>query len=241
MEVHAHTHTPRKKWQHYFWEFFMLFLAISAGFLVENWREHVVEHKRAKAFAGSLFEDLKKDTAALNEALDFSKAKIEAMEKLIELLHQSADHWHDSAFYSEVQYFARIAPFVHTQGTYEQIKNSGSLRYFPQRLVGLLNQYDVYSKRAEDRDGLNSKQVLETFIPFSVGLVNYEVIMDLIYQRPVTHTMYNKIKDRDVADIFINYAMMASRGQQRSMAEYEQLVKLSGEIFSELKNHYNLQ
>jgi len=27
MEVHAHTHTPRKKWTHYFWEFFMLFLA----------------------------------------------------------------------------------------------------------------------------------------------------------------------------------------------------------------------
>ena len=28
MEVHAHTHTPRKKWTHYFWEFLMLFLAV---------------------------------------------------------------------------------------------------------------------------------------------------------------------------------------------------------------------
>ena len=28
MEIHAHTHTPRKKWTHYFWEFFMLFLAV---------------------------------------------------------------------------------------------------------------------------------------------------------------------------------------------------------------------
>ena len=27
MEVHAHTHTARKKWTHYFWEFLMLFLA----------------------------------------------------------------------------------------------------------------------------------------------------------------------------------------------------------------------
>jgi len=23
MEVHAHTHTARKKWTHYFWEFLM--------------------------------------------------------------------------------------------------------------------------------------------------------------------------------------------------------------------------
>ena len=28
MEVHAHSHTPGKKWTHYFWEFLMLFLAV---------------------------------------------------------------------------------------------------------------------------------------------------------------------------------------------------------------------
>jgi len=26
MEVHAHAHTARKRWTHYFWEFLMLFL-----------------------------------------------------------------------------------------------------------------------------------------------------------------------------------------------------------------------
>ena len=31
MEVHAHTHTARKKWTHYFWEFIMLFLAVFCG------------------------------------------------------------------------------------------------------------------------------------------------------------------------------------------------------------------
>ena len=28
MEVHAHTHTERKQWTHYLWEFLMLFLAV---------------------------------------------------------------------------------------------------------------------------------------------------------------------------------------------------------------------
>ena len=31
MEVHAHAHTARKKWTHYFWEFLKLFLAIFTG------------------------------------------------------------------------------------------------------------------------------------------------------------------------------------------------------------------
>jgi hypothetical protein len=38
MEVHAHTHTARKKWTHYFWEFIMLFLAVSCGQL---WYNHL--------------------------------------------------------------------------------------------------------------------------------------------------------------------------------------------------------
>ena len=36
MEVHAHSHTPRKKWTHYFWEFLMLFLAVTLGFTAKQ-------------------------------------------------------------------------------------------------------------------------------------------------------------------------------------------------------------
>ena len=36
MEVHSHTHTERKKFTHYLWEFLMLFLAVFCGFLAEN-------------------------------------------------------------------------------------------------------------------------------------------------------------------------------------------------------------
>ena len=46
MEVHAHTHTARKKWTNYFWEFLMLFLAVFCGFLAENQREHMIEHRK---------------------------------------------------------------------------------------------------------------------------------------------------------------------------------------------------
>ncbi|MBL7723933.1 MAG: hypothetical protein JNK27_07275 [Chitinophagaceae bacterium] len=66
MEVHHHSHTARKKWTHYFWEFLMLFLAVFAGFLAENEREHFIEHKREKKLVKEMVEDLKKDTVYLN-------------------------------------------------------------------------------------------------------------------------------------------------------------------------------
>src|SRR5262245_32014682 len=82
MEVHHHshlasgeTHTARKKWTHYFWEFLMLFLAVFCGFLAENFREHQVEHKREKTFIGSFIEDLKMDTLQLGEMISFLNEK----------------------------------------------------------------------------------------------------------------------------------------------------------------------
>jgi len=241
MEVHQHSHTPRKKWTHYFWEFLMLFLAVTAGFFMENQREHYIEHKRAKVLAKSLLEDIKKDSAALNEAMAFSNIKIKSMNNLVALMHQPFENWDDSLLYEYSYFFPRVAPFVSTQGTYEQIKNSGSLRYFPQDLVSLLNAYNVFSKRAEDRDGLDTKIIVETFIPFCSGLLNFEVYNDLIYNLPITHARYNKIKDREVVDRFINYVVNSRRSRERSIFEYEELLKLADKIFKEVKKEYHLE
>src|SRR5712675_193518 len=62
MEVHQHTHTERKKWTHYLWEFLMLFLAVFCGFLAENQREHMVEDRRVKESMKGVVENLKYDT-----------------------------------------------------------------------------------------------------------------------------------------------------------------------------------
>ena len=61
MEVHAHSHTARKKWTHYFWEFLMLFLAVFCGFLAEYQLEHKIERDRVNRICHSCYEDLKRD------------------------------------------------------------------------------------------------------------------------------------------------------------------------------------
>lgn len=81
MEVHHHAHpdsygNKRKKWTHYFWEFLMLFLAVYLGFLVENIREHRIEHKRADKYIESFYEDLKTDTAKSNRIIRIETTKV---------------------------------------------------------------------------------------------------------------------------------------------------------------------
>src|ERR1041385_3358631 len=69
MEVHAHSHTERKKFTHYLWEFLMLFLAVFAGFLAENKREHIVEKNRARQFLQSMLVDVRTNIINLDSLI----------------------------------------------------------------------------------------------------------------------------------------------------------------------------
>src|SRR6186713_907713 len=82
MEVHAHTHTSRKKWTHYLWEFLMLFLAVFCGFLAENQREHYVEHQREKQFIETLLQDLENDTANFKRSISIFKLNVQRFDSL---------------------------------------------------------------------------------------------------------------------------------------------------------------
>ena len=66
MEVHAHTHTARKKWTHYFWEFLMLFLAVFCGFW-QNTNWNIKLKKTGKSNICEVFyEDLQQDSVNMS-------------------------------------------------------------------------------------------------------------------------------------------------------------------------------
>ena len=145
MEVHAHSHTPRKKWTHYFWEFLLLFLAVFCGFLAEYQLEHKIERDREKEFAFMLFDDLQKDTAAINFHIKFRETIYKNADSLMELLKSGS---FETDQYKTVKYFSTIndrRPLEATRGTIDQLKHSGSLRYFRNKQFAgkLINYYNT--------------------------------------------------------------------------------------------------
>jgi len=129
MEVHAHSHTERKKWTHYFWEFFMLFLAVTLGFLVENQREHYIEHKREVEYIRTMVEDLKEDTGSFNKLIQINLVANEKIDTLIAMLKGKERN----TFAKKIYYMARTIPLsdadlVLQNKTFEQLKGSGGLR-----------------------------------------------------------------------------------------------------------------
>lgn len=128
MEVHNHTHTARKKWYHYFWEFFMLFLAVTLGFFVENQREHLVEHQREKQFMRSFARDLEKDIQELDSLLQKREQRRVQIDSLNIILQTPDPDVYGKQLYYYSRYLPRPYIFVSNDATIQELKNSGNLR-----------------------------------------------------------------------------------------------------------------
>jgi len=142
MEVHHHPHVHHsKKWKDYLFEFLMLFLAVSAGFFVENQREHYIEHKRAKQFSRQLLADLRLDSALFENKNRDIQLKQKGYDKLQDLLTKKNDAT-DREVLETLLAITFVFDFPATSTTYNQMKTSGSLRYIDNAdLTAHLQQY----------------------------------------------------------------------------------------------------
>lgn len=129
MEVHHHTASKKEKhFKHYLFDFLMLFLAISAGFLVENQREHYVENKREKEFIKSYIEDLKQDTAKITANMQLRNAKALIIDSLIKLLNRPNPNADGASAYYFGRRTTRSTLYQANDRTIKQLKNAGGLR-----------------------------------------------------------------------------------------------------------------
>jgi hypothetical protein len=130
MEVHAHTHTARKKWTHYFWEFLMLFLAVFCGFLAEYRLEHIIEKQREKDYIRLLIEDLHTDTSILHTEIPKLKQTVKGLDTLIEETYACIKGKSDTRmlYYAYHHYCRNINIPILAKRAINQLKNSGNIR-----------------------------------------------------------------------------------------------------------------
>jgi hypothetical protein len=146
MELHHHAHTARKKWNHYFWEFLMLFLAVFCGFLAEYQLEHKIEKERAKDLAENLYHEVYADSIVMQQAIANRLTKEKSYFDFAAYVKDSSLTNPSLNFYKAfatafVNHKALI--FEPKDGILNQLINSGSLRYFRssqlQTDIGLLS------------------------------------------------------------------------------------------------------
>ena len=164
METHAyHLHrAPGKKIWHYFFEFLMLFLAVFCGFIAENWREQLREHRREKEFIRSIVEDIKSDTLQSNRTILQLKIIRSGIDSVLILLSSPEIFDNSNDAYRLWTKNLGLEVFVSNDRTIQQLKNSGELRLIRNKAVSdRIMKYDQTLKKYYTQSNLMYSAVLD--------------------------------------------------------------------------------
>ena len=148
MEVHHHAHNPaaphhKKNWKSYFWEFLMLFLAVSLGFYAENTREVILHKKEVKTQLNSMLSDLQSDIVLFDSVTDRNTYGAQMADSLIEMLH--SDLRNTSGIYFAARTVTANLGYYYTNSkSFDQLKTAGLLRYIKSKeLLDSIGAYYV--------------------------------------------------------------------------------------------------
>jgi hypothetical protein len=137
MEIH-HPHTPHqgRKFKDYIFEFFMLFIAVTAGFFMENIREQRVERHKEKQYIQSMYKDIQEDTTNIQSILKLNKTQIIGIDSLLTMLEKPiTPKKYKDLYILTLTYLNNYSDFRARNITMTQLKNSGGLRLIEHKSI----------------------------------------------------------------------------------------------------------
>jgi len=241
MEVHHHSHTAGKKWTHYLWEFLMLFLAVFCGFLAENQREHMVEHKREEKFAKRLLSDLEEDSVFLNKRIE----RLEDRKKKYAVFLSVMTGSRSSSSFDILKAFSELLKSYKSQfttTTYDQMKASGSLRYIEDDTLTtkLQRYYEIVIPRASvDADGID-KLFEDYVVPYMIKHFRFQKLIDssTVLTEPEAE-IFNRTPETDQE--FINIMGVYQGACDGLLKQQKPALEACKKLFDMIKKEYHLK
>ena len=169
MELH-HPHVAKKSFKEYFFEFIMIFLAVTLGFFAENIREHRVEREREIQFMHSLLEDLKIDTTQVSNYIRFYRSIRNYCDSIQLSITHTNIFKNSNDFYNYTRKLAQYNRYYHTDRTIQQLKNAGNMRLIRKwNVSNAITEYDTQTKLLAEID----QQLNEEIIKYREYLIEF--------------------------------------------------------------------
>jgi len=268
MEVHHHPQLESlpagqagKRFKEYFFEFIMIFLAVTLGFFAENIRERISDSHREKEFARELYAEFYADSIVFDQKTNARLEKEKDCDYLYRYLKDSSLTELPKAFYpayTMVFYMINSFTFEPKDGVLNQVKNSGSLRYFKNpKLQKLFGEISVainnvrYRNEQEYQFFANPvKLFLQQHYDFKwlddlrkmsensnyLELLNLYTSSDTLIRANILNLpSFNR---EEAANIVMFYKAMVLSSRTLQLKEYS---NVNHELLDELRNNYRME
>lgn len=172
----------KKSLGQFIFEFILLFLAITAGFFVENLRENWSEKRQERELIKTMVQDLEIDIQSLDSAINLRSDRVGMLDSLTQLINSlQAKQW-THRLYIFGRKVTRILDFsfFSTDRTFEQLKNANGFRLIENQKVAvrISKYYEQVNqiKKLQDVEGDFTK----IYLPIS-----YRIFDGLVFDRIV--------------------------------------------------------
>jgi hypothetical protein len=159
MEVHHHPHVEKKNFKEYFFEFLMIFLAVTMGFFAESLREDIGDSSKEHEYMLALNIDLLSDSINLITLILAFNSRIDEYDSVINMLRNPEAVNKGARLY----YLARVATrgtvFEDNNNTMIQLNISGNFRLV--RNKDLAKQIVAYQNDIDDYKRINENAAYE--------------------------------------------------------------------------------
>lgn len=173
----------KKSLGRFLFEFILLFLAITAGFFVENLREDFSEQRQEKELITTLVEDLMIDIKSLQKIIATREERRQMLDSLTALIN-SKDHdkW-TRLIYVQGKKVSRTLDFTYISvtRTYEQLKNASGFRLIESQQVA--EHISKYYEQVRLVNQLESQELLfiELYLP-----ICYQIFDGLVFDKIIS-------------------------------------------------------
>ena len=225
-----------------FWEFLMLFIAISLGFFVENYREVLVDRQKEKEIIASFINDLETDIKELDIVIQRRETREIRIDSIIYILNNGLQDDYGKDLYYYARYLPRPAVFWANNTTNEELKYSGNFILIKnQKIIDTLLQYndnfifiDFIKEREEYLVRRLFDQINVLFDPMVFDEMN---VYDIEFVYPSRNPKINT-KNKDVINLFLSnlhYVKTVNVGQ---LGHFKKHQKKAKEILNFIKKEY---
>lgn len=246
-----------KNLKRYLFEFIFLFLAVFLGFFADSLREENSEKKLAYALANSFYEELKNDSVTVRSKIAGRIKKEQAIEYMLNFFRDSSLEASSKNLSINFLWATTVrTPVIFTPRTviFEQLKGSGSLRYFKnQRLQQLVGDLSVSINYIHERQALEAVVYKEYIEPIMIKH------MDFDFQRTLfSEGIFDRLAIYESGDEFIPFQLSQPQEVNREaymnalsyyhtnaikstrLIPFEDYVKVNAALLKELREEFQL-
>ena len=218
--------------------------------MAEYQLEHKIERDRAHEFAESLITDLKKDTAQLIldlKQIDFVAPRIDTFRTLAQT--KNIKDFPGGTWYYYARFTSWYFSFNSNNATIEQLKNSGSLRYFKNKeVINAIARYDRICRSIKELNNYEQPIINNTIALRNkiFNAANFDPVMDFNTPRgEIDSFMQKEIKflDNNTAMLIelANYCQISVSDYSGRKSYYIKALTLATDLLNLLKKEYHLE